>query len=196
LRDVFGQKDVVAVNKFQSDTDAEVAEVEAVCEREQVEIAICEGFTKGGDGMIELAKKVELLASGSDVAGEPELKFPYDLGDTIAQKIEKLAKKVYGANAVRFTKDAEDKIKQFEKVEEYSQFPVCVAKTQYSFSDNPSLLGAPSGFDITIRDIQVATGAKFFIAISGDIMRMPSLSANPAAYQIDLSDKNEIIGLF
>ncbi len=186
----FGVPMVVTLNKFSSDTDAEITFVKEFCESKGCGFEICEGWEKGGEGAVKLAEK---LIAATEGAGEKKLTYPDDA--SLTAKIEAVAKNIYGADGVSFSSSAAKKIKNLEDAG-YGKLPVCMAKTQYSLSDDPKALGRPSGFTLNVRDAYVSAGAGFVVALTGDIMTMPGLSASPAAYSIDVDDNGKITGLF
>ena len=187
----YGVPVVVAINSFFTDTEAEKQIVIDYCNEIGVKCAMSEVFEKGGDGGIELAKLV------CDTVDNTETNFKpiYDTNLSVKEKISAIATKIYGASGVLYTKKAEKKIKQLEDMG-LDKVPVCMAKTQYSLSDDPALLGAPTGFDITVRDVNISNGAGFIVCLTGDIMTMPGLPKVPAANNIDITDEGEIVGLF
>ena len=174
---------IVAINAFPTDTEAELQLLNECCKKLGVEVAISKVWEKGADGGIELAEK---LANYHPL---------YDLDLSIEEKIETIVKEIYGGDGVEFTKKAKNKIKKYTE-QGLSQLPICVAKTQYSLSDQASLLGRPTGFTVKINDIIPSAGAGFLVAISGDIMRMPGLPKRPAAVNMDIDEDGKIIGLF
>ena len=185
---------VVAINRFASDTEAEVAFVRDFCNEMGVEVSMCEVFAKGSEGGVDLAQKVcETidLCSG----GENEFAPIYDTEAALKDKIEKIAKEIYRADGVNFTAQAEKAIKEIENIG-FWDLPVCVAKTQYSLSDNPALLGKPKNFRITVRDARLSSGAGFVVIYTGDILTMPGLPKKPAALNIDCENDGTITGLF
>ncbi len=185
---------VVAINRFASDTEAEVAFVRDFCNEMGVEVSMCEVFAKGSEGGVDLAQKVcETidLCSG----GENEFAPIYDTEAALKDKIEKIAKEIYRADGVNFTAQAEKAIKEIENIG-FWDLPVCVAKTQYSLSDNPALLGKPKNFKITVRDARLSSGAGFVVIYTGDILTMPGLPKKPAALNIDCENDGTITGLF
>ena len=163
---------IVAINAFPTDTEAELQLLNECCKKLGVEVAISKVWEKGADGGIELAEKL--------------------LNE---EKTETIVKEIYGGDGVEFTKKAKNKIKKYTE-QGLSQLPICVAKTQYSLSDQASLLGRPTGFTVKINDIIPSAGAGFLVAISGDIMRMPGLPKRPAAVNMDIDEDGKIIGLF
>ena len=183
---------VVAINKFLSDTDAEVKALAKWSEDNNHPVALSEVFAKGGEGGIELAKKVVAEINAKD--GSKTFKPIYDEKLPIAEKVAIICKEVYGADGVEFTTNAKNQIAEIEK-NGWGNLPVCMAKTQYSLSDNPKLLGRPSGFTVTVRDLKPSLGAGFIVALSGDIMTMPGLPKVPAANNMDVVD-GKIVGLF
>ena len=181
---------VVTLNKFTSDTEEEINFVKEKCKEKGVRFAISEVWEKGGEGGINLANELlEALKEKSD------FKPIYDENLSIEQKINVIAKEIYGANEVKFLPKAIAEIAQIEKIG-LDKVPVCIAKTQYSLSDNPSLLGRPKNFDITIKEVRVLAGAGFIVALAGDIMTMPGLPKVPAAENIDIDKNGNILGLF
>ena len=188
---------VVAINAFPTDTKAELDLVEAKCKELGVNVALSEVWAKGGEGGEELAREVVRLCENGDDEGRSAETFEFAYGDEggIAEKIEAVAKKVYRADGVDFTPAAKKQIKHLESMG-FGEFPVCMAKTQYSFSDDQTLLGAPRGFRITVREVKVSAGAGFVVALTGNIMTMPGLPKHPAAENIDVDETGKITGLF
>lgn len=178
----FGQSVIVTLNRYATDTDEEIRLVKEYCEKENVGFALNEAFIKGGDGAIDLAKAV-VDAIASTPSGD--LTLSYDDNDTTDLKIEKVARQIYGAAAVEFTDKAKKKLLQITKLGVQS-YPICIAKTQYSFSDDPQAYGVAKDFTLTISDIVINNGAEFIVAIAGSIMRMPGLPKEPQANHIDL----------
>lgn len=187
----YGLPLVVAINAFAQDTPEELDAIRSHCAAHGVNVALSEVFAKGGEGGIELAKEVVALATN----GKADFKLLYGEELSLKEKIETIAKKIYGAVGVNYTKEANNALKDFEKMG-YGHLPVCMAKTQYSFSDDPALLGRPEGFEITIKNCRIAAGAGFVVVLTGDIMTMPGLPKVPAAEKIDVSDDGVISGLF
>lgn len=187
----YGLPLVVAINAFAQDTPEELEAIRSHCAAHGVNVALSEVFAKGGEGGIELAKEVVALAT----SGKADFKLLYGEELSLKEKIETIAKKIYGAVGVNYTKEANNALKDFEKMG-YGHLPVCMAKTQYSFSDDPALLGRPEGFEITIKNCRIASGAGFVVVLTGDIMTMPGLPKVPAAEKIDVSDDGVISGLF
>ncbi|MDK7927458.1 formate--tetrahydrofolate ligase [Staphylococcus simulans] len=186
----FGVEPVVALNAFVADTDAETKVVEDWAKENNVRIALTEVWEKGGKGGIELAEQVkEVLNEKHD------FKNTYELDEPIEQKIEKIVKNIYGGKKVTFTSKAQKQLKQI-KENGWDNYPVCMAKTQYSFSDDKDLLGAPDDFEITIRELQAKTGAGFIVALTGAIMTMPGLPKKPAALNMDVTEDGHAKGLF
>ena len=182
---------LVAINKFATDTDAEIGELKRLCDEYGVPVELNECWEKGGDGGIDMAKKVAELAESSN----PTPKTVYDVNDSIEEKIDKIVQTIYGGVKADFTANAKKQIKQLADWG-LDKLPVCMAKTQYSLSDNPALLGAPSGFNITVSDIRVANGAGFIVCRTGDVMVMPGLPKKPAALNMDIEADGTIKGLF
>lgn len=182
---------VVAINAFPTDTDAELQLLKDICLQKGVDVAISEVWAKGADGGIELAEKLLDVLDTQTADFEPL----YDLDLSIEEKIKVIAREIYGANDVTFTKKVVNKMKKYE-AQGLGKLPICIAKTQYSLSDDPTLLGRPSGFVVKINDLIPNTGAGFLVAISGDIMRMPGLPKQPAAVNMDIDEDGKIVGLF
>ncbi|TXB70259.1 formate--tetrahydrofolate ligase [Phaeodactylibacter luteus] len=186
----FGLNAVVALNRFGADTEAEIQVVAEACRKYGVRFAISEAWGKGGNGAAGLAEQV--LAAANEGSHFKPL---YEWETPLKSKIERIAQRIYGAEGVVYSKRAERDLKRAERLG-LSDLPICMAKTQKSLSDDPSLIGRPTGFDIHIREVEIAAGAGFIIPISGDIMRMPGLPATPSAEQIDINEEGEITGLF
>ena len=191
----FGVPVVVAINHFYTDSEAEIAYIREFCEKAGVPVAFSDVFLKGGEGGIELAKAVIGAIEESEKKGGSGFKPIYDEKLPIKEKLEIIAKEIYRANGVIFTAKAEKEIAEIEKLG-FGNIPVCVAKTQYSLSDDPTKLGKPENFEITVRDVKLSAGAGFVVALTGDIMTMPGLPKVPAANNIDVSADGTISGLF
>ena len=190
IKGVWGLPVVVAINAFPTDTPAELALVEQRCNELGVNVALSEVWAKGGEGGRALAEEVLRLCD------EPsDFRFAYELDEPLAKKVEDIATRVYHADGVDFAPKAARMLRQFEE-QGFGGLPVCMAKTQYSFSDDPKRLGAPEGFRITVRDLRVSAGAGFVVALTGDIMTMPGLPRVPAAEKIDVTPDGRITGLF
>ena len=188
----YGLPVVVAINRFHTDTDAELAYVEEICKAKGADFALSEVFAKGGNGGIELAQKVVAACEK-----EKDFTFMYEDSLSIKEKIEALATKIYGASEVKYDASALKSIAEIEALDpKYSSFPICVAKTQYSLSDDASLLGRPTGFTLTVREVKLSAGAEFIVVLTGAIMTMPGLPKSPAAFNIDVDDDGNITGLF
>ena len=187
---VYGQPAVVAINEFPTDTEAEIKLVEEKCKELGVNVVLSQVWGKGGEGGVALAEEVLRLCEQ-----ENNFDFVYPLDMPIAEKIETIAKRVYRADGVNFTAAAKKQIKELTDLG-FDNVPVCMAKTQFSFSDNPALLGAPRGFEITVTDLKIDAGAGFIVAKTGDIMTMPGLPKVPAAERIDVDNTGKITGLF
>ncbi len=190
IRDVYHLPAVVAVNKFPADTDEEIRMIMDQCNKLGVRVVLSDVWAKGGEGGIDMAKEVLSLCEQPDT-----FEYCYPLTDSIEQKINTICQRIYGGNSAVFTPAAK---KQIAKLKEMglNDLPVCMAKTQYSFSDNKNLLGAPTGFDITINEIRVSAGAGFIVALAGSIMTMPGLPKIPSAVNIDIREDGTITGLF
>ena len=182
---------VVAINAFPTDTEAELQLLNEICKAKGVDVAISKVWAEGAEGGIELAEKLLEILDTKEADFAPL----YDLELPIADKIKTIAKEIYGADDVAFTKKVVTKMKKYTE-QGLANLPICVAKTQYSLSDDASLLGRPSGFTVTISDLIPNTGAGFLVAISGDIMRMPGLPKVPAAVNMDIDEEGTIVGLF
>ena len=188
----YGLPVVVAINRFGTDSDAEIACLRQICEERGVDFALSDVFAKGGDGGIELAHKVV------EACEKPsEFKFIYDDEMSIKDKIHAVATKIYGADGVSYDAAALKQLAEIEALDEkYKRFPVCMAKTQYSLSDDAAKLGRPTGFTLNVREIKLSAGAEFIVALTGAIMTMPGLPKKPAAYSIDIDADGNITGLF
>ena len=188
----YGVPIVVAINRFGTDTDAELETLRCICERSGADFALSEVFAKGGDGGIELAEKV---VAACEKESDFKLLYPDEM--PIKEKIETVARKIYGADGVNFEPAALRALADIEKIsDEYKLFPVCMAKTQYSLSDDQTKLGRPENFRITVRDIRLSAGAGFIVVLTGAIMTMPGLPKVPAANNIDVDENGRITGLF
>lgn len=186
----FGLPAVVALNAFPTDTPEEIELVEKMCGEMGAEVALSEVWAKGGKGGVELAKKVEAA-----IEKPKNFKFMYDVSQTIPEKISAIAKTIYGADGVVFTADANKQMKEIEDLG-YDKMPVCMAKTQYSLSDDETKVGRPSGFNITVRELKISAGAGFIVALTGNILTMPGLPKKPAAENMDIDENGIITGLF
>ncbi|WP_300348552.1 formate--tetrahydrofolate ligase [Clostridium sp.] len=187
----YGVPVVVAINKFTTDSDEEVKTIEDFCKNLGVEVSLTEVWEKGGEGGIDLANKVI-----KTMENEPSnFKVIYDSEESIQDKVLKIVQTIYGGNGVNYTPQA---LKQIGEIEKFNldKLPICMAKTQYSLSDNPSLLGRPKNFDITVKEVRVSNGAGFIVVLTGDVMTMPGLPKVPAANKMDIKDNGEIVGLF
>ena len=194
LKEIFGLPVVVAINQFESDTDAEIEMVRKACKRLKVDVALTQVWEKGGAGGEALAKLLIQLIEDCDQR-ESEFKFAYDTDMLIEHKIRTIAQRVYGANDIDISATAKSKIKRLEALQ-LDKMPICIAKTQYSLSDDASLLGRPTGFNIHVRDISISNGAGFIVVICGPIMKMPGLPKIPSAERIDVDEQGHITGLF
>ncbi|GHH98263.1 formate--tetrahydrofolate ligase [Neobacillus kokaensis] len=187
----FGLPVVVAINKFITDTDLEVETLLDWCKREAVEVALTEVWEKGGEGGVELAEKLLSVIEKEENKFEPL----YDLSDSIENKVKTIVQKVYGGKDVEFSSKARKQLQDFEKFG-WSNLPVCMAKSQYSLSDDPSKLGRPTDFTVTIREFKPSIGAGFIVALTGEIMTMPGLPKKPAALNMDVDENGNAAGLF
>ena len=188
----FGLPVVVAINRFGTDTEAELSYVEEICKAKGADFSLSEVFAKGGEGGIDLANTVVAACDQ-----EKNFKFTYEDELSIKEKIEAVAKNIYGAGEVKYDASALKNIAEIEALDpKYSTFPICVAKTQYSLSDDASKLGRPEGFTLTVREVKLSAGAEFIVVLTGAIMTMPGLPKAPAAFNIDVDDDGNITGLF
>jgi len=185
----FGLTPIVAVNKFPDDTEEELRTIKEFGEKNNVKAALTDVFMKGGKGAVELAGYVI-----DEIEKNSNFHYLYDLNTSLREKIEIIAKEIYGASGVDFSETALNQIKKYESWG-YKDLPVCMAKTQYSLSDNPLLLGRPKNFRISVKQIRLSAGAGFFVVLTGEIMTMPGLPKVPAAEIIDINEKNEITGM-
>ena len=190
IKDKFGLNVIVAINRFNSDTEAEIECLRKHLEEKGVELSLVEGWAKGGEGAIDIAQKLVDLTEK-----EENFQYMYELNEGIKEKIEKVATKIYGAKGVVFEEAAQKEMKRIEELG-YANLPVCIAKTQYSFSDDPKNLECKDEYNITIRDLELKTGAGFIVALAGKIMTMPGLPRVPAAESIDIDENGEIVGIF
>ena len=186
----FGVPVVVTLNSFITDTEAEYAYIKRFCEDRGCEFALAEVWAKGGEGGLKLAEEVVRLCE------EPgDFHYAYELEGTIEDKLDQIVQKIYGGNKAVLTAAAQKQVKQLTDLG-FGNAPICMAKTQYSLTDDPKKLGAPKDFDITVRNLKVSAGAGFIVALTGDIMTMPGLPKVPAAERIDVDDEGRITGLF
>ena len=190
IREVFGLPCVVAINRFPDDTERELRLIEEKCREWKVNAALSEVWGKGSEGGVRLAEEVVRLCEE-----ENSFRFCYEDSLSIEEKLQAIARRVYGGAGVEWTPAAKKQARRFAELG-YGNLPVCVAKTQYSFSDNPKLLGAPEGFSITVRNLKISAGAGFIVALTGEIMTMPGLPKIPAAERIDVDAEGRISGLF
>ena len=188
----YGLPVVVAINRFGTDTEAELEYIREICREKGADFALSEVFAKGGEGGLELAEKVVAACEK-----EKNFTFMYEDDMSIREKIEAVATKIYGADGVKFDATAAKALAEIEALDPaYSRLPICVAKTQYSLSDDASKLGRPTGFTLTVREVKLSAGAGFIVVLTGAIMTMPGLPKKPAAYSIDIDDEGTITGLF
>ena len=190
LQNVYGLNVIVAINKYTYDTEKEINYLKEKLQEKGIELSLVESWEKGGEGATDLAEKVVKLAEK-----EHKFKYAYELNESIKNKIEDVAKKIYGAESVEFSEEAEKEIEKIEKLG-YGNMPVCIAKTQYSLSDDQKNLECNEPFSIHIREIHLRAGAEFVVAIAGKIMTMPGLPKMPAAEKIDLDEDGNIVGIF
>ena len=190
MQNLFGIPCVVAINKFPLDTDAEIKLIETKCKELGVNVVLSDVWAKGGEGAVDLANEVVKLAENDKPINQI-----YDIEDSLEEKLNKIVQKVYGGSGVTFSPGVKKKIRTIEELG-FKNVPICMAKTQYSFSDDKNKVGRPEGFKVNIKDIKIAAGAGFAVAYSGDIMTMPGLPKVPAANNIDITDDGKIVGLF
>ena len=190
MQNLFGIPCVVAINKFPLDTDAEIQLIETKCKELGVNVVLSDVWAKGGEGAVDLANEVVKLAENDKPINQI-----YDIEDSLEEKLNKIVQKVYGGSGVTFSPGVKKKIKTIEELG-FKNVPICMAKTQYSFSDDKNKVGRPEGFKVNIKNIKIAAGAGFAVAYSGDIMTMPGLPKVPAANNIDITDDGKIVGLF
>ena len=190
IKNVYGLNVIVAINRFDTDTEAEIEELQKNLKNQDVEMSLVESHEKGSIGAVEIAEKIVKCALRTE-----NFKYAYEDEDTLTEKIEKIATKIYGAEKVEYTDEAMEKIKKIEK-SEYSKLPVCIAKTQYSFSDDPKNLECKEPFSIHVSDVELKTGAEFIVVKTGKIMTMPGLPRIPSAEKIDIDEDGNIMGIF
>ncbi len=192
ILDVYRRPVVVAINRFPDDTEAELDLVREECERQGVRVALSEVWAKGGEGGLELAREVVRLC---DLPDKGPLGFVYGEETSLKEKIEAIATRVYRADGVDFVGPAVRQLKQLE-ANGFGHLPVCIAKTQYSFADDPKMIGVPKHFRITVRNLKASAGAGFIVALTGEVMTMPGLPKLPSAEKIDVDENGRISGLF
>ena len=190
IQNKFGLNIIVAINKYSTDTKEELEYVQKELSKKDIESSIVESWAKGGEGAIDISNKITKMCEKKD-----NFKYIYDLEDSIEDKIEKIAKQIYGAKKVTLMPKALNKIEKFKKMG-YTNLPICIAKTQYSFSDNPKDITITNNFEITIKDLDLKLGAGFIVAYAGNILTMPGLPKVPAAEKIDIDENEEIVGIF
>jgi len=190
LQGGFGLNVIVAINKYTQDTKAEIDFLQNKLHEKDINLSLVESWEKGGEGAKDLAEKIVDLVNEKE-----DFKFAYELEESIEEKIKAVATKIYGAEDVEYTEDAKRHIEEIEKLG-YGNLPVCIAKTQYSFSDDPKNLECKEPFNIHVQDVVLRSGAEFIVVLTGKIMTMPGLPKQPAAEKIDLSENNDIIGIF
>ena len=190
LKNKFGLNVIVAINKYSQDTEKEIEFLRQKLQEKEVELSLVEGWAKGGEGAIDIADKIVKLTEK-----QTELKYIYELEDSIKVKVEKVANRIYGAKSVEYSEEALNEIEKIEKLG-YGNLPVCIAKTQYSFSDDPKNLECKGDYNITVRNVELKAGAGFVVVLAGKIMTMPGLPKVPAAESIDINKNEEIIGIF
>lgn len=190
IKNKFGLNVIVAINKFLTDTDREIEFVQNKLKEQGINMSLVEAWAKGGEGARDLAEKVVTLCEQ-----EEDFKYMYELDEEVEEKIRKIAKRIYGAEDVEFSEEAKESINQINKLG-FGKLPICIAKTQYSFSDDPKNLQCEEKFNIYVREAILKAGAGFIVAITGKIMTMPGLPKVPAAENIDINENGEIVGIF
>ena len=190
VKDTFGLPAVVAINRFPQDTEAEIALLEEKCHELGVNVVLSEVWAKGGEGGEDLAREVVRLCEQPN-----DFRFAYEADETILEKLTHIVQRVYHGSGVELTPGAQKQMKRLEELG-FGSMPVCMAKTQYSFSDDPKKLGAPKDFTVQVRNLKVSAGAGFIVALTGEIMTMPGLPRVPAAERIDVDENGKISGLF
>lgn len=190
IKNKFGLNVIVAINKYNQDSDDEIEYLKNKLSDKGIMMSLVEGFTQGGDGAKDIANKLISL-----VEEKEEFKYIYDLNDDIKMKIEKVAQKIYYAKGVEYSEEALREIERIEKMG-YGNYPICIAKTQYSFSDDPKILECDKDYNIKIRGVEIKNGAEFIVVLAGKIMTMPGLPKEPAAEKIDILDNGEVVGIF
>ena len=189
LKEIFGLNVIVAINKFYSDTENELKYVKEELNQKEIKVSIVESWAKGGNGAIDIARKIVNMPESQ------KIKYCYDLNDTIVDKIKKVAQNIYGAENVIFDDEVMKKIEKINKLG-YGNLPICIAKTQYSFSDDAKNIECKEKFNININDIELKAGAGFIVIYTGKIMTMPGLPKVPTAENINILDNGEIVGIF
>ena len=189
LKEIFGLNVIVAINKFYSDTENELKYVKEELNQKEIQVSIVESWAKGGNGAIDIARKIVNIPESQTI------KYCYDLNDTIVDKIKKVAQNIYGAENVIFDDEVMKKIEKINKLG-YGNLPICIAKTQYSFSDDAKNIECKEKFNININDIELKAGAGFIVIYTGKIMTMPGLPKVPTAENINILDNGEIVGIF
>ena len=192
IKDVYRLPCVVAINRFTTDTDSEIECIKRAVSDLKVDAIVCDGWGKGGNGATELAKKVIDLCDGDNSL----FRFAYQDSDDVRQKITEIATKIYGAKDVAFSEKALESLAALAKVADIDRLPVVIAKTQYSFSDDPKMLGAPDNFTLNIRDVEYRGGAGFLVALAGNMLLMPGLSKTPNAINMNIDKDGNIDGLY
>ena len=190
IKNKFGLNVIVALNKYASDTEKEIEYIKEKLANKNIELSVVEGWAKGGDGAIDIANKLVKLSQQPN-----EFKYIYNDSDSIKEKILKIAKNIYYAKDVKYSEEAEKQIENIEKMG-YAKLPICIAKTQYSFSDNPKNLDCKDDYNINVRGVELKNGAGFVVVLAGKIMTMPGLPKVPAAESIDIDEDGEIVGIF
>lgn len=191
LKEKFGLNVIVAINKFAQDTSNEINTLKEILEEKNVNLSLVESWEKGGEGATNLAEKLVELCNNES----KQFKYIYSLEDSIKEKIEKIACNIYGAEKVEYTEEAEEQIKKINELG-YENLPICIAKTQYSFSDDAKNLECTEAFNIHVKEVKLKTGAEFIVVLTGKVMTMPGLPKRPASEQIDVDEEGNIVGIF
>lgn len=191
LKEKFGLNVIVAINKFAQDTSNEINTLKEILEEKNVNLSLVESWEKGGEGATNLAEKLVELCNNES----KQFKYIYSLEDSIKEKIEKIACNIYGAEKVEYTEEAEEQIKKINELG-YENLPICIAKTQYSLSDDAKNLECTEAFNIHVKEVKLKAGAEFIVVLTGKVMTMPGLPKRPASEQIDVDEEGNIVGIF
>jgi len=192
IKNKFGLNVIVAINKYMHDTEEEINTLKNILKEHDVNLSLVESWEKGGEGAKDIATKVVNLC---EIKNNNEFRYIYDLEDTIKEKIEKVSKEIYGAEGVEYSEEAGEQIKEIERLG-YSNLPICIAKTQYSFSDDAKKINVSEPFNIHVKEVILKAGAEFIVILTGKVMTMPGLPRHPASEQIDIDENEEVVGLF
>ena len=190
IKEKFGLNTIVAINKYSQDTQREIEVLREILEKKNVELSLVESWEKGGEGATDLAKKIVKLCNKKE-----QFQYIYNVEDSIKEKIEKVATSIYGAEKVEYTQEAEEQIKKIEQLKK-DKLPICIAKTQYSLSDDAKDLECNLPFTIHVKEVKLKAGAEFIVILTGKTITMPGLPKHPAAEQIDIDEQGNIVGIF